>query len=157
MEVWSIRQQMGNFVGVTRRRGDDFWRQGATASLKCPKCTCWRTKYGGRKCPLSTSAVWLNAGIDLLNTLICLFVHQHSFALLTTTFHFYLRSFRGKLFWVFCSFFLPIYNTFVWPTFFFLCGLFSAAKPVSGKRDYPQTIHTLAFIQDMHEKGFAAQ
>lgn len=69
MEVWSIRQQMGNFVGVTRRRGDDFWRQGATASLKCPKCTCWRTKYGGRKCPLSTSAVWLNAGIDLLNTL----------------------------------------------------------------------------------------
>lgn len=119
MEVWSIRQQMGNFVGVTRWRGDDFWRQGATVSLKCPKCTCWRTKYGGRKCPLSTSAVWLNAGKDLLNTLICLFVHQHSFALLTTTFHFYLRSFRGKLFWVFCSFFLPIYNTFVWPTFFF--------------------------------------
>lgn len=37
-----------------------------------------------------------------------------------------------------------------------LCGLFSAAKPASGKRDYPQTIDTLAFIQDMHEKGFTA-
>lgn len=36
------------------------------------------------------------------------------------------------------------------------CGLFSAAKPASGKRDNPQTIDTLAFIQDMHEKGFAA-
>lgn len=33
-----------------------------------------------------------------------------------------------------------------------LWGLFSAAKPVAGKRDYPQTIDTLAFIQDMHEK-----
>lgn len=37
-----------------------------------------------------------------------------------------------------------------------LRGLFSAAKPASGKRDYPQTIDTLAFIQDMREKGFAA-
>lgn len=53
--------------------------------------------------------------------------------------------------------FSPNIQHFCLTHLFFLCGLFSAAKPVSGKRDYPQTIHTLAFIQDMHEKGFAAQ
>lgn len=35
-------------------------------------------------------------------------------------------------------------------------GLFSAAKPARGKRDYPHTIDTLALVRDAHEKGFAA-
>lgn len=86
---------------------------------------------------------------------------MHSSVLLFISAH---EAFAHELFFMkqrALQLFLQIYYSFVHATvffcfFFLLCGLFSAAKPASGKRDYPQTIDTLAFIQDMHEKGFAA-